>query len=129
MSITDNSIVELVKNCSSLKNQLTVHFNILINVLGRTKSPQNDAMGLEENKDLLKDKAGAVNMAEEQSKSSKQARKYLDKKNMVAITGVQGSGKSFLVKLLVTDLKKSETVRHEKDYAVRVNNGGLNLPL
>lgn len=84
-----------------------MHYNVLINVLGRTKSPQNDDRRLEENKDLLMNKADNSEKAEEQSDSLEEARIYLDQKRMVAITGVQGSGKTFLAKQLVTDLKKN----------------------
>lgn len=63
-------------------------------------------MRLEENKGLLKDTS---NKEKEQSKSFTQARKHLDQKGMVVITGVQGSGKTFLAKELVTDLKKNGT--------------------
>lgn len=86
-----------------------MHFNVLINVLGPTKSPQNNDFRLEETKDLLKDKADSLNKAKEQSQFFKQARKFLDQKRMVVITGVQGSGKTFLAKLLVTDLKNNGT--------------------
>lgn len=66
-------------------------------------------MGLEEIRDLLKEKDDTSNKAKEQSESFKEARKYLDQKKMVVITGVQGSGKTFLAKELVADLKKNET--------------------
>lgn len=86
-----------------------MHFNVLINVLGPTKSPQNNDFRMEETKDLLKDKADSLNKAKEQSQFFKQARKFLDQKRRVVITGVQGSGKTFLAKLLVTDLKNNGT--------------------
>lgn len=63
--------------------------------LGRRKSSQNDDIGLEETKDLIRDRANASNKEEKQPESLKQARKNLDQKNMVVITGVQGSGKTF----------------------------------
>lgn len=66
-------------------------------------------MGLEESKDLLKDRAFTSNKAEEQSNSFNEARKYLDQKKMVVNTGVQGSGETFQTKSLVTDLIKNET--------------------
>lgn len=48
-------------------------------------------------------------MAEKQLYSFQQAMRCLDQKRMVVITGVQGSGKTFLAKSLVTNLKKNGT--------------------
>lgn len=74
--------------------------------LGGRKSSQNVEIGLKESKKLLKDKADKLNKTEEQSNSFKQARRFLDQKKMVVITGVQGSGKTFFARALVTALKK-----------------------
>lgn len=82
---------------------------IVVLCLRRRKNPLNDDMGLEEFGDLLKESDDTSNKAEEQSESFKQARKHLDQKKMVAITGAQGSGKTFLARELVADLKKNET--------------------
>lgn len=65
-------------------------------------------MGLEETNDLFRDRADKSNRAEEQLNSFQQAR-CLNQKRMVVITGVRGSGKTFLAKSLVTDLKKNGT--------------------
>lgn len=90
----------------SLDNRAFWHFN---QCLGRRKSSQNDDRGQEETTGLVRYRADTSNKKEKQSESLKQARKNLDEKNMVVITGVQGSGKTFLAKLLVTDLKKNGT--------------------
>lgn len=53
-------------------------------------------MGLEETNNLFRDRADKSNSAEEQLNSFQQARRCLNQKRLVVITGVQGSGKTFI---------------------------------
>lgn len=73
--------------------------------LGRRKPTQNNDVALEQAN--LLGKAETSKKAKERTWSFNQAKEILSNKKRVVITGVQGSGKTFLAKSLVNDLKST----------------------
>lgn len=75
--------------------------------LGHRKQPQNNDVALEEAN--LIEQAETSQKTKDPTRSFNQAKEILSKKKRAVITGVQGSGKTFLANRLVNDLMKHES--------------------
>lgn len=90
---------------------------VFIQCLGCRKQSKNYDNKLEESYDLLSKTSGPSNEVEESTKAEQsiksfdQAKAFLSKKGKVLITGVQGSGKSYLALSLVNHLKNENILK------------------
>lgn len=75
-----------------------------------THELRNKDVELQESSNLLQNTIESENKTETQTRSFKEAMDILSVKRSILIIGVQGSGKTFLAKSLVSNLKKNEIV-------------------
>lgn len=75
-----------------------------------THELRNKDVELQESSNLLQNTIESENKTENQTRSFKEAMDILSVKRSILIIGVQGSGKTFLAKSLVSNLKKNEIV-------------------
>lgn len=91
---------------------------VFIQCLGGQKQSVKDTNESDESVDLLNKTVNPSNKVEEPTKAKEpmkksfdQAKEFLNKKGKVLITGVQGSGKTFLAETLVNDLKNRNELK------------------
>lgn len=90
-----------------LYSELHLYFVVFFFNLGRQQSSKHNDKRQEESKDLMeKTDTETPNAVKEPTNVFHKAKNLLIQKRMVVITGVQGSGKTFLAKSLVNDLQK-----------------------
>lgn len=75
-----------------------------------THELRNKDVELQKSSNLLQNTIESENKTENQTRSFKEAMDILSVKRSILIIGVQGSGKTFLAKSLVSNLKKNEIV-------------------